>query len=254
MQRVPPRLLEANEPIAGARSPVLTREDSPYVLNKLMQSLARQGRGGLVLIEGASPQQPLRRLCRFKKTLDGRSTLLGETYDEMDRASRWAGEVRKLEFWSPPSDSDGERSTQAEQEAEAAEHWFASAVRTTARLAGADGAIYLDSDLAVLGFGAIVPVDANTQEELARRGICEKVSDCGPGCLHDSICLGPFVLTTRGTKHQAAAAFVHLNPDGLSLVVSHDGDAAAFLMWNERLVYWRILPKPEWSEYGINDD
>jgi hypothetical protein len=98
--------------------------------------------------------------------------------------------------------------------------------RSIAGLSGVDGAVVLDKRFEVLGFGAEV------SGELPY-----------PETVHQALDLeaertSPEPATVVGTRHRAAYRFVTACPEGLAIVVSHDGAVRFVANLNGRVVYW----------------
>ena len=95
-----------------------------------------------------------------------------------------------------------------------------------AGLSGVDGAVLLDKRFEVLGFGAEV------SGELPY-----------PDTVHQALDLeaertSPEPATAVGTRHRAAYRFVTACPEGLAIVVSHDGAVRFVANLNGKVVYW----------------
>lgn len=89
-----------------------------------------------------------------------------------------------------------------------------------------DGALLVAHNLEVLAFGAKLPLSEDTFD----------VYPVGP----DGQKGRPSQQGTRGLRHRAAASFAHRYPEGIALLMSHDGTAAAFLSWENDIVCWPI--------------
>jgi hypothetical protein len=100
---------------------------------------------------------------------------------------------------------------------------LAAEIRRVAYLAQVDGALVITRDLAVLGFGAKIAVDAN----VARRvSIFSSEPVKQPGNLYDIEKVG-------GTRHQSAARFIAQNRDAVALVISQDRHLKIMHWWGE---------------------
>jgi hypothetical protein len=94
-----------------------------------------------------------------------------------------------------------------------------------------DGATLLDHRLALIGFGVILPVAHRLDVKEARDVEGEVVR--------------PFDLSTRGTRHVAAATFAHARPGCVVFVASQDGEVGCLYRdpaWPYPLL-WRFGPK-----------
>lgn len=221
----------------------------------LRASIRGPARGGLILVQG--PEHASARISRLigLDTDASISLNLADLYEDAYASAGYSGQKAiEVEYSDAPTFADLSELNRLEEVTRAADARFVAAIQTTARMAAADGAVLLSNHLTVYGLGAVVPVDANVQRRLSAEAIYEKQRPCpSPARPHVGVCLSGFVLEERGTKHQAAAAFVLEDPTSLSIVVSHDGDAAIFIWWSECLVYWRVQVRPEWSDHGVND-
>ncbi len=91
-----------------------------------------------------------------------------------------------------------------------------------------DGATVLDCGLAIRGFGVVLPVarDLDVVEARDRDG-----RECAR-----------FHLSTKGTRHRAAATYASHSPGSLVFVASHDGPVSCMLRDSEtaRVTVWRL--------------
>lgn len=100
-----------------------------------------------------------------------------------------------------------------------------------ATLAGAtaiDGAVLIDSNLGLLGFGAFVaaPTPNETVPVLDRRG-------------------SAYDRNRRGARHRSAIWFCEHWPDALALVVSQDGDTSVFVRKDGQHITWAPIADPD---------
>jgi DisA bacterial checkpoint controller nucleotide-binding len=109
--------------------------------------------------------------------------------------------------------------------------FLAEAERVTQELAALtaiDGAVVLNGELALLGFGVVLPVgiEAEIVEALDADGIRSRDID----------------LSTRGTRHRASAMYAAGHPGSLVFVASEDGQLSCFLRHSldERTLLWRL--------------
>ncbi|HXI54742.1 MAG TPA: hypothetical protein VNO55_01700 [Polyangia bacterium] len=104
--------------------------------------------------------------------------------------------------------------------------------RLVANLAAIDGAVVLDKRFGVIGFGAEVsaelPVPAQVWRALDIEGKQREPDD----------------IENVGTRHRAAYRFVHDHPQGLAIVISHDGSVAFVANRDGQVVYWEQSVSP----------
>ena len=96
-------------------------------------------------------------------------------------------------------------------------------------LTALDGATLLDRSLALTGFGIILPVDG------ARAAVVEAF-DVEAANVH------PFDLSSRGTRHRAAATYASNHPGSVVFVASQDGDLGCLFRPPDQshVVWWRF--------------
>ncbi|WP_081713696.1 DNA integrity scanning protein DisA nucleotide-binding domain protein [Cystobacter fuscus] len=91
-----------------------------------------------------------------------------------------------------------------------------------------DGAVVLNQQLDVLAFGVKLPSQDMDGVEVKTIGLDRRPDK-------------PFLLSMRGTRHRAAAGFAKAHDQGLSVIVSQDGDAAIFVAYGpELVVHWPL--------------
>jgi hypothetical protein len=98
-------------------------------------------------------------------------------------------------------------------------------------LTATDGATVLDSSLALLGFGIVLPIAQpwSVREALDVEGTIQR----------------PFDLGTRGTRHRAAATYARTAPGSVVFVSSQDGEMGCLYRdpaW-DNAVLWRFGPR-----------
>lgn len=94
-----------------------------------------------------------------------------------------------------------------------------------------DGATLLDSRLALIGFGIVLPVAHRLKVSEAQDVEGERVK--------------PFDFSTRGTRHLAAATFAHSHPGCVVFVASQDGEVGSVYRdpaWDHPRL-WRFGPR-----------
>jgi hypothetical protein len=104
--------------------------------------------------------------------------------------------------------------------------------RLIANLTAVDGAVVLDKRLGLLGFGAEVsaelPAPARVRRALDSEGRDREAYD----------------VESVGTRHRAAFRFVNDHPQGLAIVVSHDGGVSFVANRDEEVVVWEQSLSP----------
>jgi hypothetical protein len=104
--------------------------------------------------------------------------------------------------------------------------------RVVANLAAIDGAVVVDKRFALVGFGAEVsselPAPVEVWRALDREGSRCRAEDS----------------EAVGTRHRAAYRFVNDHPQGLAIVVSHDGGVTFVAKRGDRVVFWEQTSRP----------
>jgi DisA bacterial checkpoint controller nucleotide-binding len=104
--------------------------------------------------------------------------------------------------------------------------------RLIAGLAAIDGAVVLDKRLEILGFGAEVSAELPSPDHVWR-ALDTEGRHCEPASVEDV-----------GTRHRAAYRFVRDNPDGLAIVISHDGGVSFVANRQGEPVFWEQSLSP----------
>jgi hypothetical protein len=104
--------------------------------------------------------------------------------------------------------------------------------RVIANLASIDGAVVLDKRFGLLGFGAEVSAELPTPSRVWR-AIDTEGRDCRPEEI-DGV----------GTRHRAAYRFVNDHPNGLAIVISHDGGVSFVANREREIVFWEQSIRP----------
>jgi hypothetical protein len=98
--------------------------------------------------------------------------------------------------------------------------------RIIANLTAIDGAVVLDKRFGMLGFGAEVsaelPAPVRVWRALDAEGQTREPDD----------------VESVGTRHRAAYRFVHDHPNGLAIVISHDGGVSFVANRDKEVVFW----------------
>ena len=103
--------------------------------------------------------------------------------------------------------------------------------RLVANLTAVDGAVVLDKRLGLLGFGAEVSAELPTPAVwLARDNEGHKRE--------------PYDIEGVGTRHRAAFRFANDHPQGIAIVVSHDGGVSFVANRNQHVVVWEQSVSP----------
>jgi DisA bacterial checkpoint controller nucleotide-binding len=104
--------------------------------------------------------------------------------------------------------------------------------RVLASLSAVDGAVVIDKRLGLLGFGAEVspelPAPARVWRALDAEGRERSPDD----------------IENVGTRHRAAYRFVKEHPQGLAVVVSHDGGVSFVANREQEVVFWEQSVSP----------
>jgi hypothetical protein len=104
--------------------------------------------------------------------------------------------------------------------------------RLLANLTSIDGAVVLDKRFGLLGFGAEVSAELPTPTCVWRaidvEGRQREIDD----------------LENVGTRHRAAYRFVNDHPEGLALVISHDGGVSFVAKREGQVVFWEQSVSP----------
>ena len=104
--------------------------------------------------------------------------------------------------------------------------------RLVANLTAIDGAVVLDKRLGLVGFGAEVsaelPAPSRVYRALDAEGTDREVDD----------------IENVGTRHRAAYRFVNDHPEGLAIVISHDGGVSFVANRGGDVVFWEQSVSP----------
>jgi hypothetical protein len=104
--------------------------------------------------------------------------------------------------------------------------------RLIANLTAVDGAVVLDKRLGLVGFGAEVSAEIPSPARVWRALDTE-------GRERE-----PYDSENVGTRHRAAFRFVNDHPDGLAIVVSHDGGVSFVANHEREIVVWEQSVSP----------
>jgi DisA bacterial checkpoint controller nucleotide-binding len=104
--------------------------------------------------------------------------------------------------------------------------------RLIANLTAIDGAVVVDKRLSLLGFGAEVSAELPAPSRIWRAIDTEGRE------------LEPDDLENVGTRHRAAYRFVNDHPEGLAIVISHDGGVSFVANRKQEVVFWEQSVSP----------
>jgi hypothetical protein len=104
--------------------------------------------------------------------------------------------------------------------------------RVVANLTAIDGAVVLDKQFGLLGYGAEVSAELPAPARLWRALDTE-----GGELIEDDI-------ENVGTRHRAAYRFARAYPQGLAIVISHDGGVSFVANRDQEVVFWEQSVSP----------
>jgi hypothetical protein len=104
--------------------------------------------------------------------------------------------------------------------------------RVIAGLTAIDGAVVLDRQFAILGFGAEV-AGARPAPQRVWRAVDTEARE-----------REPYAFESVGTRHRAAYRFVQDHPSGLAIVISHDGGVSFVANRDGEVVFWEQSVSP----------
>lgn len=193
-----------------------------HMLRRAIQLVRGARQGGLILVVDQPELRGLRLKYRFAKDEPSQRyrTVLLRILEQV------AGATSKSSVgWS---DFARDSSRDLEKTEEAVFEWS----RLIANLAAVDGAVVLDKQFAVVGYGtevsAELPVPQRVWRALDREG-SERVRDD---------------IENVGTRHRAAYRFIHEHPGGLAIVISHDGGVSFVANRDGEIVFWEQSVSP----------
>ena len=186
---------------------------------------ARHG-GMLLLVDGADPSllAPQRLRLKYRITQDEPSRRYRAVL--LDLLETIAGDTTNPSVgWSDFESNQNPRLEKLEQA-------VFELSRAIANLAAIDGAVVLDKQFGLLGFGAEVSAELPAPDRVLRALDSE-----GRSRLPDDI-------ENVGTRHRAAYRFVHDHPGGLAVVVSQDGGVTFVANRDGEVVFWEQSVSP----------
>jgi hypothetical protein len=215
--------LQAKAPVPTAAAPTLVGRVGQQMVRRAIQLVLGARHGGLILVADVPPDgagMPIPGVS-LKYRFDGSEpprryrTLLFQLLDRL-AARTTNAEVDWADFARDDS-PDLERLEQAIFEMS----------RVIAALAAIDGAVVLDKRFGLLGFGAEVSGEIPTPQVVYRAMDTE-----GERCEANAV-------EEVGTRHRAAYRFVQGHPDGVAIVISHDGAVSFVANRGGDVVSWQ---------------
>jgi hypothetical protein len=225
-------VVRAEHAARQARSPSPTTVDSSLVgrvgqhmLRRAIQLVRGARHGGMILVtDPAGPHglEGLRLKYRFERDEPSHRyrTLLFQILEGVaDSTSKTS--VGWADFAS-----------NASAELERLEQSVFELSRLIANLTAVDGAVVLDKRLGLIGFGAEVSAELPTPAQVWRALDTE------------GLAREPYDIESVGTRHRAAFRFVNDHPEGVAIVVSHDGGVSFVANREQRVVVWEQSVSP----------
>jgi hypothetical protein len=199
-----------------------------HMLRRVIQLVRGAGHGGMILVVDASAENGsssitgLRLKYRFNADEPSRRyhALLLQILERLAAATSKASVG-----WSDFAQDDS-------QSLEKLEQAIFELSRVIANLAAIDGAVVLDRQFELLGFGAEVSPELPVPSRVLR-ALDTEARDCEPDDIENV-----------GTRHRAAYRFVHDHPAGLAIVVSHDGGVSFVANRQGEVVFWEQFVGP----------
>jgi hypothetical protein len=194
-------------------------DDYVATVRSVVSEMAAHGRGGILVISGDThPDLPARASYR---TPEGSS--IAELLRYLTTASGHDKSPRGLRISLGPPAVQLRRVLQGAFVREV-ERWVTQLGAFTAM----DGATVLDCGLGIRGFGVVLPVVRDLAVVEARDVEARE--------------MGRYHLSTRGTRHRAAATYASHSPGSVVFVASHDGPLSCMLgdPGTSRVLVWRL--------------
>lgn len=217
---------------AETQSPTLVEHSlvariSQHMLRRIIQLVRGAGHGGMILVvdAAAGPSGGLEGLrLKYRFLQDEPShryrNLLFQILERVAAATSKA-----TVDWS---DFALDASSDLERLERAVFEWS----RVIANLTAIDGAVVLDKRLGLLGFGAEVSAELPAPSQVWRALDIE-------GRERE-----PNAVENVGTRHRAAYRFVQAHPEGVALVISHDGGVSFVANRDREIVFWEQSVSP----------
>ena len=215
---------------ASTASPTLVDDSligrvGQHMLRRAIQLVRGARHGGMILLTNPSVPRALDGLrLKYRFDQDEPShryrTLLLQILEAVA-----AGTAKATVGWT---DFVADESAVLERLEQAVFEWS----RLVANLAAIDGAVVLDKRLGLLGFGAEVSAELPSPTHVWRSHDTE-------GREREA-----YDIENVGTRHRAAYRFVHDHPQGLAIVVSHDGGVSFVANREQEVVFWEQSVSP----------
>lgn len=201
---------------------------SQHMLRRAIQLVRGARHGGLILVADVPPHTSLNALSglrlKYRLTQDEPAhryrTLLFQILESLAAASS-----KDSVGWSDFASDDSTQLGKLEQS-------VFELSRLLANLTAIDGAVVLDKRFAILGFGAEVsaelPSPSRVYRALDTEGETREPAD----------------IENVGTRHRAAYRFVHDHPQGVAIVISHDGGVSFVANREGEVVFWEQSVSP----------
>lgn len=199
---------------------------SQHMLRRTIQLIRGARHGGMILVvdtpPGAAEGAGLRLKYRFHQDEPAHRyrTLLFRILDNLATSSS-----KPSVDWSDFARDDSQQLEQLEQ---AVFEWS----RVLASFTAVDGAVVIDKRFGLCGFGAEVSAELPAPTEVWRALDLE-----GAERALDAI-------ENVGTRHRAAYRFVKDHPEGLAVVISHDGGVSFVANRGGQVVFWEQSVSP----------
>lgn len=228
-----PRLFEGAEDelrreVSDAIEPSLLRTISQHMVRRVVRLIRGAGHGGMILF--ADPEA----VSRFRG--GGELVRLKYSFATEEPQRRYRTLLRRLMRslgesvgrpvgWAEFRDAEDPLTEEIERS-------IFELSRLVASLASTDGAVLLDKRFDLIGFGAEVSAEVAAPRQVWRAVDVEaERAECD-------------LVESVGTRHRAAYRFVQNHPEGLAIVVSHDG-AVRFVATREAgVTYWEQSVSP----------
>jgi hypothetical protein len=190
-----------------------------WCLLRIVATIHRHGHGGALVFVPASSDS-WKQHIKFSYEFDSSTSVLRDRLQDFETANHKAKEISNS-FMMGQNVEIPQLAPLHLQSVEAHRALVDLTLQSIGDLSAIDGALIMDDELTVLGFGA--KLHAEVEEECqvifydTFRGEVEKIAP---------------VAEFSGTRHQSAARFVHKNNDALVFVASQDGRLTLFIWLN----------------------
>lgn len=199
-----------------------------HMLRRVIQLVRGAGHGGMILIVDAAAGTP-------ESTVAG--LRLKYRFDEDEPTRRYRGVLlqileRVAAATSKASVGWSDFAQDGSQSLEKLEQSVFELSRVIANLAAIDGAVVLDKEFRIVGFGAEVSPELPSPPRVLR-ALDTEARACDPDDIENV-----------GTRHRAAYRFVQDHPGGLAIVISHDGGVSFVANRQGDVIYWEQFVGP----------